>query len=67
MPGNETFLPRTSIAPPIVVFPAINKGEWTYRTIVMSNTGETPILFDMESLKVPKDNLKCSQKEAQKQ
>jgi len=51
-PNNETYLPRTALIPPVVVFPAINTGEAAYRTLVMANTGDTPIMYNLaESIK----------------
>ncbi|XP_053386703.1 cilia- and flagella-associated protein 65-like isoform X2 [Mercenaria mercenaria] len=48
MPNNETFLPKYSLDSDNLVFPAVNAKESTYRTILMTNTGTTPILFDLE-------------------
>ncbi|XP_060587307.1 cilia- and flagella-associated protein 65-like isoform X2 [Ruditapes philippinarum] len=48
MPNNETFLPKYTMDSDNLVFPAVNAKESTYRTILMTNTGTTPILFDVE-------------------
>ncbi|XP_064598008.1 LOW QUALITY PROTEIN: cilia- and flagella-associated protein 65-like [Liolophura sinensis] len=48
MPNNETFLPRYTLDDSRVVFPAVNANEATYRTILLTNTGTTPIMFDIE-------------------
>lgn len=48
MPNNETFLPRIILDSANIVFPAVNAKESTYRTVLMKNTGTTPILFDVE-------------------
>ncbi|XP_050388962.1 cilia- and flagella-associated protein 65 [Patella vulgata] len=49
MPHHETFWPRYTLDNPKVVFNAVNTQESTYRTILMTNTGTTPIFLDMES------------------
>ena len=46
--NHETFLPRCSIDTKKVVFPAVNSKESAYRTVHLTNTGPTPILFDFE-------------------
>ena len=48
MPNNETFLPKYMMDSDNLVFPAVNAKESTYRTILMTNTGTTPIMFDLE-------------------
>ena len=48
MPKHETFLPRFMLDSSRVVFPAVNTSEAAYRTVLLSNTGTTPILFDFE-------------------
>lgn len=48
MPNNETFLPRYTLDSPTLVFPAVNAKEATYRTMLLNNTGTTPIFFDVE-------------------
>lgn len=48
MPNNETFLPRYTLDDSTVVFPAVNANEATYRTILLTNTGTTPIMFDIQ-------------------
>ncbi|KAL4217273.1 hypothetical protein ACF0H5_023724 [Mactra antiquata] len=48
MPNNETFLPKYSLNSELLVFPAVNAQESTYRTLLMTNTGITPILYDIE-------------------
>lgn len=52
-PGNETFLPRQAVLPQVIVFPAINTGESAYRTMVMGNMGDTPIMYDLTSSLMP--------------
>ena len=49
MPHNESFLPRYALDTPHVVFPAVNARESAYRTVRLTNTGTTPILFNFES------------------
>ena len=46
-PNNETFLPQYQLDSSHVVFPAVNTKENTYRTVLLSNTGTTPIMFDI--------------------
>ena len=46
-PNNETFLPQYQLDSSHVVFPAVNTKESTYRTVLLSNTGTTPIMFDI--------------------
>ncbi|XP_013412505.1 cilia- and flagella-associated protein 65-like [Lingula anatina] len=48
MPNNETFLPRVTLDTEKLVFPAVNTNEATYRTLLLSNVGTTPVLFDFE-------------------
>ena len=48
MSNQETFLPRYHLDSPQVVFPAVNATESTYRTVLLSNTGTTPILYDFD-------------------
>ncbi|WAR10588.1 CFA65-like protein [Mya arenaria] len=48
MPNNETFLPRYTLDSAQLVFPAVNTKESTYRTLLMTNNGTTPILFDLQ-------------------
>ncbi|KAK3083386.1 hypothetical protein FSP39_021362 [Pinctada imbricata] len=48
LPNNETFLPRSLFDSERVVFPAVNTKESTYRTVLFTNTGSTPILFDIK-------------------
>ncbi|XP_078326129.1 cilia- and flagella-associated protein 65-like isoform X1 [Crassostrea virginica] len=47
-PNNETFLPRLSFDTSRLVFPAVNAKESTYRTLLLTNNGTTPILFDIQ-------------------
>lgn len=47
-PNNETFLPRVSFDTTRLVFPAVNAKESTYRTLMLTNNGTTPILFDIQ-------------------
>ncbi|XP_041929012.1 cilia- and flagella-associated protein 65 isoform X1 [Alosa sapidissima] len=42
-PGREPFLPRCSLTSPHVVFPALP--EVSYRTVLLQNTGDLPLLF----------------------
>ncbi|XP_059144553.1 cilia- and flagella-associated protein 65-like [Physella acuta] len=65
LPNNETFLPRTSIFPSVLVFPAVNTGESSYRSIVVQNTGDTPILFDLHKTldMQPLTKTRCASKE----
>lgn len=49
MPNQETFLPRMNVDVNKLVFPAVNTNEATYRTLLLSNMGTTPILYDFES------------------
>ncbi|XP_062391076.1 cilia- and flagella-associated protein 65 [Sardina pilchardus] len=42
-PGREPFLPRCSLISPHVVFPALP--EVSYRTVLLQNTGDLPLLF----------------------
>ena len=60
MQNNETFLPRYNLDPSQVVFPAVNAKESTYRTVLMSNTGSTPILFDVEKEPTRYINIKVT-------
>ncbi|KAJ8320586.1 hypothetical protein KUTeg_002173 [Tegillarca granosa] len=48
MPNNETFLPRYNIDSSNLIFPAVNTKESTYRTLLLTNTGTTPILYDIQ-------------------
>jgi len=48
MPNNETFWPRYSLDSSNLVFPAVNAKEATYRTFLMTNSGATPILYDLD-------------------
>ncbi|KAK3591649.1 hypothetical protein CHS0354_040559 [Potamilus streckersoni] len=48
MPNNETFLPRFTLDFTPLVFPAVNTKESAYRTLLLSNTGTTPIQFDIQ-------------------
>lgn len=48
MPNNETFLPKYVLDSEHLVFPAVNAKESAYRTLMMTNMGTTPVLFDME-------------------
>lgn len=45
--NNETFLPRLTFDTSHLVFPAVNTKESTYRTILLTNNGTTPIMFDV--------------------
>ncbi|KAH9495755.1 Cilia- and flagella-associated protein 65 [Bulinus truncatus] len=65
LPNNDTFLPQMSLSPSLLVFPAVNVGESSHRTIVLSNTGNTPILYDFtKSLEPPKIcKNRCNDKE----
>ncbi|XP_076448439.1 cilia- and flagella-associated protein 65-like [Babylonia areolata] len=46
-PNNETFLPQYQLDTHRVVFPAVNTKESTYRTVLVTNTGTTPIMYDL--------------------
>lgn len=48
MAKHETFLPRFMLDSNRVVFPAVNAHESAYRTVLLSNTGTTPILYDFQ-------------------
>jgi hypothetical protein len=48
LPNNETFLPRFTLDTSRLVFPAVNAKESAYRTLLMKNTGTTPIFFDIQ-------------------
>ena len=48
LPNNETFLPRYILDPEDLIFPAVNANESTYRTLVLSNVGTAPLLFDFD-------------------
>ncbi|XP_064646085.1 cilia- and flagella-associated protein 65-like isoform X2 [Lineus longissimus] len=48
LPNNETFLPRYSLDSPKLIFPAVNVNESAYRTMVLMDTGTTPIFYDFE-------------------
>ncbi|XP_069108657.1 cilia- and flagella-associated protein 65-like isoform X1 [Argopecten irradians] len=47
-PNNETFLPRLSLDSQRLIFPAVNTKESTYRTVLFTNNGTTPIFYDVE-------------------
>ena len=47
-PHSETFLPRFVLDSHKVTFPAVNSQESTYRTILLTNTGTTPIAYNFE-------------------
>ncbi|OWF45565.1 hypothetical protein KP79_PYT24425 [Mizuhopecten yessoensis] len=47
-PNNETFLPRLSLDSQRLIFPAVNTKESTYRTLLFTNNGTTPIFYDVE-------------------
>ncbi|XP_013095381.2 cilia- and flagella-associated protein 65-like isoform X1 [Biomphalaria glabrata] len=65
MPNNEPFYPHMSLSPPMLAFPAVNVGESSHRTIILSNTGNTPIMYDFtNSLELPKTcKTRCDAKE----
>ncbi|KAK7113832.1 cilia- and flagella-associated protein 65-like isoform X2 [Littorina saxatilis] len=46
-PNNETFLPQYLLDSPHVVFPAVNTKESAYSTVLLTNTGTTPIMYDL--------------------
>lgn len=46
-PNNETFLPEYVLDSPHIVFPAVNTKETAYRTVLLSNTGTTPIMYNL--------------------
>ena len=46
-PGVEAFLPKVAFEAESLVFPAAMPGCPVYRTAVMKNTGDTPLLFDL--------------------
>lgn len=46
--NNETFLPRYNLDADHLVFPAVNANDATYRSLLLSNTGTTPILYDFQ-------------------
>ena len=48
LPNNETFLPRFTLDTSRLVLPAVNAKESAYRTLLMKNTGTTPIFFDIQ-------------------
>jgi hypothetical protein len=45
--NNETFFPQYQLDTSQVVFPAVNAKESAYRTVVLSNTGTTPIMYNL--------------------
>ncbi|ESO88046.1 hypothetical protein LOTGIDRAFT_219687 [Lottia gigantea] len=49
MPHHETFWPRYTLDNTSVVFDAVNVNESTYRTVLLTNTGTTPILLNTQS------------------
>ena len=46
-PGVEAFIPKLTFDTKNLVFPATVPGCPVYRTAVMKNTGDTPLLFDL--------------------
>ncbi|XP_077997157.1 cilia- and flagella-associated protein 65-like [Glandiceps talaboti] len=48
-PGNETFLPRFNFDSQKLVLPAIDTKETVFRTLLLSNSGTTPIHYAFES------------------
>ncbi|CAG5126792.1 unnamed protein product, partial [Candidula unifasciata] len=59
MPNNDTFLPHAVIEPRVVVFSAVNTGESTHETLLMVNTGDTPILYDLTLSFTGQGKVRC--------
>ncbi|XP_015214914.2 cilia- and flagella-associated protein 65 [Lepisosteus oculatus] len=51
LPGHQHFIPRYVLHRPQVVFPALNQE--SYRSILFQNTGELPIIFNLETKDCP--------------
>ncbi|XP_072031285.1 cilia- and flagella-associated protein 65-like [Amphiura filiformis] len=47
-PGHETFLPSYTLDVNKVVFPACDVGDSLYKTVLVTNTGTTPIHYTLE-------------------
>ncbi|KAL5005595.1 hypothetical protein ScPMuIL_016753 [Solemya velum] len=48
MPNNMTFLPKFTLDSTQLVFPAVNAKEAAFRTLLMRNTGTTPIMCNIQ-------------------
>lgn len=44
----DTYVPRVSVIPDRLVFPAVNTNDTAYRTVLLTNQGTTPVVFDLE-------------------
>ncbi|KAJ3349706.1 hypothetical protein HDU83_000324 [Entophlyctis luteolus] len=51
-PGQETFVPKVELSATRIDFPACNIDNSSYRTVRISNTGDTPVKFEFEDLQV---------------
>ncbi|XP_025115261.1 cilia- and flagella-associated protein 65-like isoform X2 [Pomacea canaliculata] len=48
-PNNETFLPWYQMDPSSVVFSGVSAKEAAYRTILLTNTASTPIMYNIQN------------------
>ncbi|XP_078260484.1 cilia- and flagella-associated protein 65 [Rhinoraja longicauda] len=48
-PGHETFHPYFTLDSSELVFPAVNEKGSAYKTLLLKNTGETPMTFSLNS------------------
>lgn len=46
-PNNETFLPRYKLDSSHVIFPAVNSKESAFRTVLLTNTATTPLMYNL--------------------
>ncbi|KAF7662426.1 hypothetical protein LDENG_00236590 [Lucifuga dentata] len=57
-PGKEHFIPRCSMQPRQVVFPAVNVP--SYQTVLLRNCGDRPLTFCLDPYQSPNSSLAAS-------